>query len=76
MDGRDTKPLLTKAEPLQSSRLQSNAPQLPVGGSPNPAEYARKVHHRIVFTEVGTTISEVETLSEALFATSDAVKGE
>ena len=40
------------------------------------AKCAAKTHHRIVFTEVGKAIAEVESLALALLAMADVVKGE
>ena len=54
----------------------TGAPRLPNDGPPDLMRYSAKVHHRVVFAEVGKTIAEVDSLSDAIFAMSDVVKGE
>ena len=85
LDGADPKPLVIKAKtpvPAKGRPIPSNAtgvtgaPQLPADGSRELVKYSAKVHHRIVFTEVGKTIAEVESLADAVVAMLDVVRGE
>ncbi|KIP06180.1 hypothetical protein PHLGIDRAFT_469946 [Phlebiopsis gigantea 11061_1 CR5-6] len=76
----EVKPLVIKAKtPTVGTTLRSNAgvtgaPQLPEDAAPEPVNYSAKIHHRIVFTEVGTTIAEVDSLVDALIAMVGATK--
>ena len=77
----DEPPLLIKAGPPKPPNINSNvgtkgAPQVPNDDEPELVEYSAKIHHRIVFTEVGTTIAEVNSLAAAMIAMVDIVKGE
>ncbi|KIP01566.1 hypothetical protein PHLGIDRAFT_131208 [Phlebiopsis gigantea 11061_1 CR5-6] len=76
----EAKPLVIKAKtPTRGTTLRSNtgvtgAPQLPEDDAPEAVKYSAKVHHRIVFTEVGVTIAEIDSLAEAMFAMADVTK--
>ena len=73
LEGMAAKPLITRPPILVTRRRAKCA-------SSNPAqklvERDAKIHHRIVFAEVGVTVTEVGTLSGALSALADAMKGE
>ena len=74
-------PLLIKSGPPKNSKLPSNAgtkgaTQVPEDDAPDLVEYSAKIHYRIVFTEVGTTIAEVDSLAAAMLAMTGVVKGE
>lgn len=80
VEKNDMKPLKVKAVPLTRRKLQSNmmpagTPTLPQERSKDPLEYEEKVHHRIVFSDVGITVGEVDTLSQAFACLSDVTKG-
>ena len=77
----DKPPLVIKAKTPRNRTMRSQAgtkgaTQVPDKDVPKHVKYAAKIHHRIVFTEVGKTIAEVNTLAEALFAMTHIVKGE
>ena len=64
------------------AKYDSKGPLGPTGAIKLPDEYMEKaleydakIHHRVVFAEVGVTVTEINTLSGALLALSDAMKG-
>ena len=84
--GSEHKPLVIKTKapvPAKGPHIPSNAagvtgaPQLPGDDDDgqNSVKYSAKIHHRIVFTEVGTTVAEVSSLSDAVFAMADVTRG-
>ncbi|KIP04125.1 hypothetical protein PHLGIDRAFT_494333 [Phlebiopsis gigantea 11061_1 CR5-6] len=63
------------------AKYDSNGPLGPTGAIKLPdtyvervLEYDAKIHHRVVFTEVGVTVTEIGTLSGALRALADATR--
>ena len=84
LEGLADKPLVIRPPTRKRrARCDSNgsplgptgAIQLPEGSAEKPLEYDAKIHHRIVFAEVGVTVTEVRTLSGALLALADVMKG-
>lgn len=75
------KPLKVKVQPTTRKKLKSGlgpagAPTLPMNQSKERLTYEEKVHHRIVFKDVGITIGEVESLADVFLCLSDVTKGE
>lgn len=83
-EGMAKEPLMIRP-PTKKRRAKydSNGPLGPTGAIKLPdtyvervLEYDAKIHHRVVFTEVGVTVTEIGTLSGALRALADATRGE